>query len=233
MAKDEKPIIFFDDVSKIYSESSSALRHLMLSVNPREFLCLVGQSGAGKSTLLKLLLAEDKPSSGRVYFDGHDVHELDNGSLLNVRRRVGAIFQDFKLLAGKTAFENIAFVMEACGKSDEDINSDVPQVLNLVGLSEKAEHFVSELSGGEKQRIAIARALVNRPDVIIADEPTGNLDPINSREIIGLLEKINQLGTTVVLATHNKEIVDTLGMRVVTMDKGEIIRDEARGKYML
>ena len=230
---DDKPIIFFDGVSKVYSESSSALRGLTLRIQPREFVCLVGQSGAGKSTLLKLLLAEEKPTSGRVYFDGHDVSALDNGSLINVRRRIGAVFQDFRLLAEKTAFENIAFVMEACARDDDEINIDVPQVLNLVGLSEKTGHFANELSGGEKQRVAIARALVNRPDVIIADEPTGNLDPINGRDIIGLLEKINQLGTTVVLATHNKEIVDSLGMRVVTMERGEIVRDEARGKYML
>ncbi len=230
---EEKSIIFFDGVSKVYTESSSALKNLTLRVGPQEFVCLVGQSGAGKSTMLKLLLAEEKPTTGRVYFDGHDIAGLDNGSLINVRRRIGAVFQDFRLLAGKTAFENVAFVMEACGKSDDEINSDVPQVLNLVGLSEKTNHFASELSGGEKQRVAIARALVNRPDVIIADEPTGNLDPINSKEIVGLLEKINQLGTTVVLATHNKEIVDTLGMRVITMERGEVVRDEQRGKYML
>lgn len=226
-------MIFFDNVSKIYSEHSAALRGVTLRIKPREFVCLVGQSGAGKSTLLKLLLAEERPTDGAVYVDDINVHALTNGELLGIRRRIGAIFQDFKLLKGKTAYENIAFVMEACGKSDADIHADVPQVLNLVGLSEKAHHFENELSGGEKQRVAIARALVNRPDVIIADEPTGNLDPLNSRDIIGLLEKINQLGTTVVLATHNKEIVDTLGMRVITMDKGTIIRDEERGKYMI
>ena len=230
---EEKSIIFFDAVSKTYTESSLALKNLTLRVRPQEFVCLVGQSGAGKSTMLKLLLAEEKPTSGRVYFDGHDVAGLDNGSLINVRRRIGAVFQDFRLLTGKTAFENVAFVMEACGKSDDEINADVPQVLNLVGLSEKTNHFANELSGGEKQRVAIARALVNRPDVIIADEPTGNLDPINGREIIGLLEKINQLGTTVILTTHNKEIVDTLGMRVITMERGEVVRDEQKGKYML
>lgn len=226
-------MIFFDNVSKIYSEHSAALRGITLRIKPKEFVCLVGQSGAGKSTFLKLLIAEERPSDGTVYFDGTDVHTLSNGDLIRVRRRIGAIFQDFKLLPGKTAHENVAFVMEACGKSDEDIRLDVPQVLNLVGLSDKTDHFINELSGGEKQRVAIARALVNRPDVIVADEPTGNLDPLNSKDIIGLLEKINELGTTVVLATHNKEVVDALGMRVITIDKGQIIRDEERGKYVL
>lgn len=226
-------MIYFDNVSKIYSEHSAALRGVTFRIKPTEFVCLVGQSGAGKSTLLKLLLAEERPTDGTVYFDGADVHSLSNGELISVRRRIGAIFQDFKLLPGKTAYENVAFVMEACGKSDDDIRADVPQVLHLVGLSEKANHFADELSGGEKQRAAIARALVNRPDVIVADEPTGNLDPLNSKEIVGLLEKINELGTTVVLATHNKEIVDTLGMRVVTMDRGQIVRDEERGKYII
>jgi cell division transport system ATP-binding protein len=226
-------VIFFDNVSKIYSENSVALRGVTLKVQPEEFVCLVGQSGAGKSTLLKMLLADEKPTEGTVYFDNIEVNTLDNENLLGIRRRIGAIFQDFKLLKGKTAFENVAFVMEACGKSDEEIHSDVPQVLNLVGLSEKVHHFSKELSGGEQQRVAIARALVNRPDVIIADEPTGNLDPLNGREIIGLLEKINQLGTTVILATHNKEVVDALGMRVVTMERGQVVRDEARGKYII
>lgn len=226
-------MIFFDNVSKIYTENSAALRGVTFRIKKNEFACLVGQSGAGKSTLLKLLLAEERPTDGAVYFDNKDVHASANGELIEIRRRIGAIFQDFKLLPGKTAYENVAFVMEACGKSDEDIRADVPQVLHLVGLSEKANHFSNELSGGEKQRVAIARALVNRPDVIVADEPTGNLDPLNGKDIVGLLEKINEFGTTVVLATHNKEIVDTLGMRVITMDRGQIIRDVERGKYVL
>ena len=228
-------MIFFDNVSKIYSENSSALRGVTLRIQPQEFVCLVGQSGAGKSTLIKMLLAEESPSAGKIFLDGMEVTGVgaENGNLINIRRRIGAIFQDFKLLKAKTAFENIAFVMEACGKSDAEIYNDVPQILDLVGLTPKTNHFASELSGGEMQRVAIARALVNRPEVIVADEPTGNLDPINSREIIGLLEKINQLGTTVVLATHNKDIVDALGMRVITMEKGEVVRDEERGKYIL
>ncbi len=226
-------MIFFDNVSKVYGEGAVALNNVTLKIQPEEFVCLVGQSGAGKSTLLKLLLAEERPTEGQVFFDDIPVSAPNNGDLLHIRRRIGAVFQDFKLLQGKTAFENVAFVMEACGKSDDDIHTDVPQVLDLVGLGEKMHRFSRELSGGEKQRVAIARALVNRPDLIVADEPTGNLDPINGREIISLLEKINELGTTVVLATHNKEIVDSLGMRVVTMDKGEIIRDEAKGKYTL
>lgn len=226
-------MIFFDNVSKIYSPTSVALQNVTLRIKPKEFVSVVGASGAGKSTLLKMLIAEEKPTEGRIFLDGDEVTALSFRELPRVRRRVGAIFQDFKLLPVKTAYENIAFAMEAAGKSEEEISEDVPQVLELVGLGDKAGHFPHELSGGEKQRVAIARALVNQPDVVMADEPTGNLDPHNTWEIIALLEKINQLGRTVILATHDKEIVDKLKRRVVSMDKGKIVRDEERGKYIL
>ncbi|OGF52499.1 cell division ATP-binding protein FtsE [Candidatus Giovannonibacteria bacterium RIFCSPLOWO2_02_FULL_43_11b] len=226
-------MIYFDRVSKVYSPTSIALEEVSFTVEPQEFVSLVGQSGAGKSTLLKLLLAEEKPSSGKVFFESLDMHKVSNGDLPKVRRRMGVVFQDYKLLPTKTAYENIAFAMEASDKTEEEIQQDVPQVLELVGLMDKAWHFPSELSGGELQRVAIARAIVNRPDVIIADEPTGNLDPINTWEIINLLEKINELGTTVVLATHDKEVINSLKRRVITLEKGKLVRDEKRGRYIL
>lgn len=226
-------MIYFDHVSKVYSSTSVALDDVSFAVEPQEFVSLVGQSGAGKSTLLKLLLAEEKPTSGKVFFESLDVHKLSNGELPAVRRRMGVVFQDYKLLPTKTAYENVAFAMEAAGRSDEEIASDVPQILELVGLMSKAWHFPSELSGGELQRVAIARAIVNRPDVVIADEPTGNLDPLNTWEIIGLLEKINELDTTVILATHDKEVINSLKRRVITLEQGRVTRDEKRGRYVL
>ncbi len=226
-------MIYFDRVSKVYSPTSIALDGVTFAVEPQEFVSLVGQSGAGKSTLLKLLLAEEKPSDGKVFFESLDVHELKKREIPAVRRRMGIVFQDYKLLPTKTAYENVAFAMEAAGKTEEEIKQDVPQVLELVGLMDKAWHFPSELSGGEIQRVAIARAIVNRPDLVVADEPTGNLDPINAWDIIKLLEKINELGTTVMLATHDKEIINTLKRRVITLEKGKLIRDEKRGRYVL
>ena len=226
-------MIYFDKVSKVYSPTSIALEDVSFSIEPQEFVSVVGQSGSGKTTLLKLLLAEEKPTAGKVFFESLDVSRLSNGELPKLRRRIGAVFQDYKLLPTKTAYENVAFAMEAAGKTDEEISGDVPQVLELVGLMDKAWHFPSELSGGELQRVAIARAIVNRPDVVLADEPTGNLDPINTWEIIGLLEKINELGTTVMLATHDKEVINSLKRRVITLEKGKMVRDEKRGRYVL
>ena len=227
------PLIYFDKVSKVYSPTSIALEDVSFTIAPNEFVSIVGQSGAGKSTLLKLLLAEDRPTSGKVFFESSDVHAIALEELPFLRRRIGVVFQDYRLLPHKTAYENIAFALEAAGKADEDIKQDVPQVLELVGLMDKAWHFPHELSGGEKQRVAIARAIVSRPDVVIADEPTGNLDPLNTLEIIRLLEKINDLGTTVLLATHDKEIINSLERRVVTLEKGRMVRDEKRGRYVL
>lgn len=226
-------MIYFDRVSKVYSPTSVALEDVSFSIEPQEFVSVVGQSGSGKTTLLKLLLAEERPTAGKVFFESLDVSRLSNGELPKLRRRIGAVFQDYKLLPTKTAYENVAFAMEAAGKTDEEIGGDVPQVLELVGLMNKARHFPSELSGGELQRVAIARAIVNRPDVVLADEPTGNLDPINTWEIIGLLEKINELGTTVMLATHDKEVINSLKRRVITLEKGKMVRDEKRGRYVL
>lgn len=226
-------MIYFDGVSKIYSPNSIALDNVTLTIEPKEFVSIVGQSGAGKSTLLKLLLAEEKPSGGKVFFESINVHSLPHNELPNLRRRIGTIFQDFRLLPTKNAYENIAFAMEVSGRAEEEIGADVPQVLELVGLAEKATSFPHELSGGEKQRVAIARAIVNQPDIIIADEPTGNLDPLNSFEIVKLLEKINEFGTTVVLATHNKDIINSLERRVVTLEKGKLIRDEKNSRYVL
>ncbi|MDP2676961.1 MAG: cell division ATP-binding protein FtsE [bacterium] len=226
-------MIVFDHVSKVYSPTSTAVEDVTFRIESKEFISIVGHSGAGKSTLLKLLLAEDTPSEGKVFFEDVDVHAIPKADLAVLRRKIGTVFQDFKLLPSKTAFENVAFAMEAAGATDEDIETDVPQVLELVGLIDKAHHFPHELSGGEKQRVSIARAIVNRPDVIIADEPTGNLDPVNTYEIIELLKKINSFDTTVIVATHNKDIVNGLERRVITLEGGKITRDAKKGKYIL
>ena len=226
-------MILFDKVSKIYPDSSVALDDISLSISPKEFLSIVGHSGAGKTTLLKLLLAEEKPTIGQIFFESQDIHSLNQTMINDFRRKIGMVFQDFRLLPNKTAYENIAFAMEVAGRSDEEIEADVPHVIELVDLGPKMWNFPHELSGGEKQRLAIARAIVNQPDVVIADEPTGNLDPINTYEIIQILKKINDLGTTVILTTHNKGVIDNVGGRVVTMDKGKIVRDDPNGKYIM
>lgn len=226
-------MIYFDRVSKIYNEKSVALDNVTLRIEPREFVSVVGHSGAGKTTLLKMLLAEESPSSGSVFFESTNIHTLARGLLTQYRRRVGTVFQDFRLLPNKTAYENISFAMEVAGRSDEQIASDVPHVLELVDLKEKMWNFPFALSGGERQRVAIARAIVNQPDVIIADEPTGMLDPIATYEVVQILKKINDLGTTVILTTHNKGVVDSIGKRVITMDSGRVVRDDANGQYVL
>ena len=226
-------MIFFDNVSKVYSNNSVALQNITLRIQAKEFVSIVGASGAGKTTLLRLLLREEEPTEGKITLDGVDISSVRRRHLHHVRRRIGTVFQDYKLLPSKTAYENVAFAMEAAGKRDEEIHEDVPQSLELVGLADKADHFPSQLSGGEKQRVAIARALINRPDVILADEPAANLDPINTWEIIKLLQKINSLGTTVVLSTHDKEIINNLDKRVVVLDKGIIQSDKENGKYLI
>ncbi|MEK7150933.1 MAG: cell division ATP-binding protein FtsE [Patescibacteria group bacterium] len=226
-------MIYFDNVSKLYSAGAAALESVTFTIEPKEFVSLVGQSGAGKSTLIRLLLAEEKPSKGKVFFESLDVHNLTSSEIPFVRRKIGTVFQDFRLLPTKTAYENIAFALEAAGKDDAEIAADVPHVLDLVGLADKSDYFPHELSGGQQQRVAIARALVNRPEVVVADEPTGNLDPLNTWEIIRLLAKINELGTTVLLATHDKDIIDTIGKRVITFEGGRVVRDEKRGRYIL
>jgi len=226
-------MIYFDKVTKIYADDSRALDEVNLTISAGEFISVVGHSGAGKTTLLKMLTAEERPTSGSVFFESVDVHGLKNSEITRFRRRLGAIFQDFKLLPNKTAYENIAFAMEAAGKAEEEIRADVPHVLELVDLGPKMHNFPHQLSGGERQRVAIARAIINQPDVIIADEPTGNLDPINAYEIVQILKKINDLGTTVILTTHNKGVIDSLGKRVVTMENGKIIRDDEKGRYAI
>ncbi|MCR4286091.1 MAG: cell division ATP-binding protein FtsE [Candidatus Kaiserbacteria bacterium] len=227
-------MIYFDNVSKIYNGGRSvALHDVTFQVAPDEFVSIVGHSGAGKTTLLKMLIAEDKPTSGQVFFESLDIHKISKGSLPKYRRKIGTVFQDFKLLPHMTAYENIAFAMEANGRSDAEIAENVPQALELVDLGDKVWNFPHELSGGEKQRVAIARAIVNQPDIIIADEPTGNLDPIATYEVVQILKKINDLGTTVIMTTHNKGVIDALGRRVITMDEGRIVRDDSEGKYVL
>ncbi len=225
-------MIYFDNVTKKYKDNSS-LEEVTLSIAPGEFVSIVGHSGAGKTTLTKLILAEEHPTSGTVSFESTDIHKLSKRDLMNFRRKVGVVFQDFRLLPNKTAYENIAFAMEATGKTDAEIMEDVPHVLELVDLTNRAFHFPHQLSGGEKQRLAIARAIITQPDLIIADEPTGNLDPTNAQEVIKILKKINDLGTTVILTTHNKGVVDQIKKRVITLENGRIIRDDKEGKYML
>lgn len=226
-------MITFQNVSKIYSNShqSVALDNASFIINPKEFVFLVGKSGAGKSTIIKLLIGEEKPSRGRITFGPYEINKLKARKLPQLRRHIGVIFQDFRLLPNKTAFENVAFALEVAGRTQKEIKEFVPQALKMVGLENKMYNFPRELSGGEKQRVAIARAMINHPDIVIADEPTGNLDAINAAEIIRLLLKINELGTIVILATHNKEFVDGLDKRVITLEDGKLISDIEKGKY--
>ncbi len=227
-------MIYFDNVSKIYNDGrSAALQEVTFQVAPKEFVSIVGHSGAGKTTLLKMIIAEDKPSNGQVFYESLDIHKIPKTKLPHYRRKIGTVFQDFKLLPNKTAYENVAFAMEANGRTDSEIAENVPQAMALVDLADKVWNFPHELSGGEKQRVAIARAIVNQPDIIIADEPTGNLDPIATYEIVQILRKINELGTTVIMTTHNKGVIDEIERRVITMDGGRIVRDDSKGKYIL
>lgn len=226
-------MIAFQNVYKIYNGSSVALEDASFQINLGEFVSLVGKSGAGKSTAISLLIGEERPTRGRIFFGQFEVNKLKDRDLPYFRRHIGVIFQDFRLLSNKNAKENVAFALEASGRPQKEIDDLVPQVLDMVGLGDKLENFPDELSGGEKQRVAIARAMVHRPEVIIADEPTGNLDPFHTWEIISLLQKINQLGTTIILATHDKDVVNSLGKRVITLDHGRVIRDEENGRYIL
>ena len=223
-------MIYFDRVTKIYPDSSRALDQVTLAITPGEFISIVGHSGAGKTTLLKMVLAEERPTEGDVFYGSINIHALANGEITEFRRKIGTVFQDFRLLPNKTAYENIAFAMEAVGKGDAEISADVPHVLELVDLGHKMDSFPNELSGGEKQRVAIARAIINRPDIIIADEPTGNLDPMATYDVVQILKKINDLGTTVFLTTHNKGVVESVGGRVLIMEQGRIIHDGVNGK---
>jgi len=226
-------MIYYDKVTKIYPDKSVGLDGVSFGMEPNEFVTIVGHSGAGKTTLMKMLIAEDWPTGGAVYLESTNIHKLNKKQMSKLRRRIGTVFQDYRLLPNKTVYENIAFAMEAAGRADNEIAADVPHVLELVDLGNKIWNFPKELSGGERQRVAIARAIVTQPDIIIADEPTGNLDPTNTYEIIRILQKINELGTTVLLTTHNKGVVDTVGGRVITMERGKVVRDDKAGKYIL
>ncbi|HEY3127694.1 MAG TPA: cell division ATP-binding protein FtsE [Candidatus Limnocylindria bacterium] len=224
-------MITLDDVSKRYPNGTEALRDVDLQIESGDFVFLVGSSGAGKSTLIRLLIREETPSSGKVWVDGQDVVRLRHSQVPRLRRKVGVVFQDFKLLPTKTVAENVAFALVVTGHTGPVVREETERVLSLVGLTPRSEHYPDQLSGGEQQRTAIARALVNRPRILIADEPTGNLDPVTSWEIIKLLIRINELGTTLVMATHNAEIVNALRRRVVHLDHGMVVRDERAGLY--
>lgn len=231
LEEENKTLIQFDGVSKIYKGDYSALENINLEIKQGEFVSIVGHSGAGKSTLLKLIYAEETPTEGRVLFDGVSLDSIKRRKLPYHRRNIGTVFQDSKLLPKKTAFENVAYALEVLGAPEDEIKMDVPQILDIVGLASKADKFPYQLSGGEQQRVAMARALIHKPMIILADEPTGNLDPASSMEIVELLLRINELGTTVILASHNKEIVNKACRRVVSIDDGRITGDIKKGKY--
>ncbi|TSA45021.1 cell division ATP-binding protein FtsE [bacterium] len=229
-------MIEFINVKKSYGSGNlvmTALEDINFKIKKEEFVSFVGHSGAGKSTILKLIYAEEKPTSGEILFNGEDISKISARQLPYHRRRIGTVFQDYKLLPKKTVYENVAFALEVSGYPSREIRQSVPQILDIVGLSNKMASYPHEISGGEQQRAAIARALVHRPALIIADEPTGNLDPISAWGIIQLLLKINKLGTTVVLATHDKDIVNNVKRRVITLDQGHIIRDHSKGRYAI
>jgi cell division transport system ATP-binding protein len=233
MTPQNVPVLYFENVTKVYDDSNIVLNDIDLVIEQGEFVSLVGPSGAGKSTLIKMIYAEETPTNGRVFFMGRDVNEIPRKHLPFYRRNIGAIFQDFKLLPQKTVFENVAYALEVDGKSGAEIAEEVPEVLDLVGLIDKATHFPHALSGGEQQRVAIARALIHRPKLIVADEPTGNLDPYATAEIMQLLLEINKYHTTVLLATHNKGIVDRIGKRVIALENGSLVHDQEKSKYFL
>src|SRR3990167_1876445 len=226
-------MITFSNVSKKYSRDSAALHEINIKIPTGDFVSIVGQSGAGKSTMLKLISAEERPSAGKIVIDGWDITQIKKWQIPHLRRQIGVVFQDFKLLPKRTAFENVAFAMEVGGATTKEIRDTVPHILKLVNLTERVSAYPHELSGGEKQRVAIARALAYKPQMLLADEPTGNLDALNSWDIVQLLMKINRLGTTVLLATHNDEIVNAIKKRVVTLNKGKVAADQKGGTYKL
>lgn len=226
-------MIQFSSVSKYYNKEIAALADIDLNIDSGEFVSIVGQSGTGKTTLIKLLIAEERPSSGQIVIGGWNITNIKDREVPYLRRQIGVIFQDYKLLSKKTVFENISFAMESCGTASDSIIKIVPQVIKIVGLDGKEHRYPRQLSGGEQQRVAIARSLVHKPKLLVADEPTGNLDALNTEEIIELLKKINSFGTTIILVTHDKEVVNRLRKRVITLDNGRIISDQERGKYVL
>ncbi len=224
-------MIRFENVWKTYKNGPPALKDITVDIDKGEFVFLVGASGSGKTTFLRLLLREEHPDQGRILEAGRDIGSLPKWRVPYLRRNIGCVFQDFRLLPNKTVFENVAFALEVIGRPRSTVESQVPQILELVGLSDKSKSLPHELAGGEQQRVAIARAFVNRPLILLADEPTGNLDPTNSESIMALLERINRTGTTVVMATHDKTLVDRMRRRVIELDRGEMIRDQVRGVY--
>ncbi|MDQ3093805.1 MAG: cell division ATP-binding protein FtsE [bacterium] len=224
-------MILLDRVTKTYNRKGAAIDRISLHVEPKEFVIIVGQSGAGKSTLLRLLTREERPTSGKIVIGGIDYDKLKNHDIPYLRRKIGVVFQDFKLLPRRTVFENVAFALEIVGMGNKEIAHTVPKVLDIVGLKGKEDFYPAELSGGERQRVAIARAVVRQPKILIADEPTGNLDPKHAWDVIRVLEKINRFGTTVLLTTHNQEIVNRLKRRVVTIKDGKIVSDRASSEY--
>jgi len=226
-------MIKFQNVTKTYPPNTTVLDNVSFEIKEGEFVSIVGKSGAGKTTLIRLLLGLEQPTSGEIIFDGADVHKIKSGPLQKLRRRIGVVYQDYKLLEKKTVYENIAYAMVVRGKEEQDIKKEVAQILEITGLTERVANFPTQLSGGEQQRLAVARATVSQPDVVVADEPTGNLDPYNTYEVIALLKKFNEMGKTVILATHDKEVINKLGKRVITLENGKIIRDDPEGKFIL
>lgn len=224
-------MILLDRVTKVYNRNSTALDRVSLHVQQKEFVIIIGTSGAGKSTLLKLMTREERPTSGKIVIGGLDYDKLKDRDIPLLRRKIGVVFQDFKLLQNKTVFENVAFALEIVGFGNKEINRTVPRVLDIVGLKGKEDRMPAELSGGERQRVAIARAIIRQPKILIADEPTGNLDPKHAWDVIKVLEKINRYGTTVILTTHNQEIVNKLKRRVVTIQAGRVVSDRANAEY--
>jgi cell division transport system ATP-binding protein len=226
-------MIRFKNVSKTYPPDVIGLQNVNVHIRPGEFVSIVGQSGTGKTTFAKMLIAEERPSKGQIVIGGWDISTIKPSEVPLLRRQIGVVFQDFKLLPRKTVYENVAFALEVCGAQSKKIHAVVPQALKIVGLTGKADRYPKQMSGGEQQRVVIARSLVHRPKIIVADEPTGNLDSLNTREIIDLLKKINEFGTTVVLVTHNRDVVNELRRRVITIDRGMIVSDQEEGRYLL
>ena len=226
-------MIKFNNVTKIYQDDTVVLKDVSFEIKEGEFVSIVGKSGAGKTTLVRLILGLETPTSGEVFFENLNLSYIDPSKIQEIRRKIGGIYQDYKLLPTKTVYENVAYIMQVEGKDNKEIDEEVPKVLEVIGLKDKINNFPNQLSGGEQQRLAIARALVNHPDIIIADEPTGNLDPYNTYEVVSLLQKINQAGKTVILATHDREIINKLGRRVITLENGRILRDETEGRFII
>lgn len=226
-------MIKFNQVTKIYPPNTTALDNVTFSIEKGEFVCVAGRSGAGKTTLLRLIISEEKPTAGQIFFEDIPVHAIPDNTAPLLRRKIGVVFQDYRLIPSFTLAENISYVLQVMGVPEEQIALEVPQVLELVGLEKHANKFPHQLSGGENQRGAIARAIVHRPQVLLADEPTGNLDPYYTKDVANLLLRMNEMGTTVILASHDKSVINSLNKRVITLEQGRVVRDEEHGKFVL